>query len=251
MPMQNPVRLDDLFFLGILLLFLMISYNMPLSNIYINMVYLSLIGYVFPIIFNWWTWIKFSTPGKKLSSILWGVGVGIAFIYVYLQLTAIPMNSVFATTIFGDSELMGQTVFTFLISTIESVFFFVIIPSWILYKVGLNLQTVSLYSIAGVLLILFIAVIFVAYHLQAKGVTDTTALMATFVFGSVSMAMVLFFKEALPMVIAHITTNGYSTGFFEVVKAWVMGSNMVIIIGVIVGGYYLLKRNKVRLPFGL
>lgn len=238
--MNKPVYFDELFAIGIVLLFLMINYDMPLSNIYQNMSYWVLFGYLVPLMFNLFSWVPL-TRGKGMMSVLIGTVAGIAFVQIYNFIhSTVPMAAVFAATAYGDSVLLGKMLFSGPIPIIESVFFFVIIPGWAIWKIGSSLS--SSFSFNQLFIIALCAGLFTAFHATSKGISNNEALMATFIFAAISVGMVFYFKSALEMIVMHIVVNSYAVGLIDQLKGVAMTTP--VLIGAAVIGLFMLSKNK-------
>lgn len=239
--MQKPLYFDELFSIGVVLLFLMINYDMPLSNIYQNMSYWVLFGYLVPLIFSLFSWLPL-TRGNGVKSIIIGIVLGIAFIQLYNYLkSTMPMASVFAATAYGDSVLLGKLLFSGPIPIIESVFFFVILPGWVIWKMGQAI-TNHISGFNMIFLIILCAGLFTAFHATSKGIENNEALIATFIFGAISTGAMLFFKSALEMIIMHITVNSYAVGLFDTMKGMALSTPVIIAVAVV--GYLLVAKKS-------
>ena len=212
--MEKPIYFDELFALGIILLFLMINYDMPLSDIYQNMTYWILFGYLVPLIFSLFSWIPFYKKGELLKGTLIGIGAGVFFIFIYNSITLTPMANVFAATAYGDSVLLGKSLYSGPISFIESTFFFIIIPGWVLWKMG-NGFSVNLFTSLAIFIIVLSGGIFMLYHSSSKGIENNKDLMATFIFGAISTGLVIFFKQWIEAIVMHVVVNSYATGLLN------------------------------------
>lgn len=245
---RKPVYIDDFFFIGILLVFLLINYDMPLSSIYSHISQWAVVMYLVPILFNFFDWIPLYND--KVTETIVGIIAGIIFVwfYNYMSLTS-PMAEVFATTAFGESESLGKFVYDFLIPTIETVFFFVLIPGWILWKAGSSFN-VSILSTAGIIIIIVFALGFTIFHATSKGLTNNKELGMTFAFGALSMGLILHFKAALAAIIAHVYVNSYATGLIKSLKLLTTSlSSTWVIIGIIGVLYLLNQKNIIKFPF--
>lgn len=238
---------DDLFFISILLLFLMINYNMPLSSIYSNMVIIAIIMYLTPILLNLFKWIPVSDKSNRIKEIGAGIAVAIGFIIFYKKMTATPMAAVFATTAFGESVYMHKFVFGGLIPVIEQIFFFVILPMWILWKMGKPFGG-SLFSMDNMILMVGIAAIFTIFHATSKGL-ENTEWMTTFVFGVLMMGLTIFFQAALPGMIAHTITNSYAVELFKEITTNLTLTSPIIMVGGVIAFIYFLSSR--RFKFGV
>lgn len=141
-----------------------------------------------------------------LSTLISGVFQGQAAL-------ATPLNSVFerlaaATPILENSKFLTVIGWGFLIPIIETRFFF-----GRLYELVINAFHLdnSFYSPAAWVAALFVSATFAFFHLTSKSVSgaiiDNTALMLTFLFGMISMALVIFTRELAAAVYLHITNN--------------------------------------------
>lgn len=245
---KKPVHFDELILLGIILLWLMINYSMPLSSIYSNMVYLLLFLYLVPLMFNLFNWIPISNKANRVNEIIAGVAATIGFIYFYNNILTnpSPMSTVFATTAFGESVALGKFVFGFQIPIIESVFFFVVLPIWALWKMGKSLKR-DLFSMDNIILMVAFAAIFTIFHATSKGLTNNMDLLATFSFGVISIGLIIYFGTILAALIFHIGVNSSAIGLFESITAGIANLSPMWIIGVVVIGYFILKKSDFRL----
>ena len=243
---SQPTNADELFFIAILLLFLMINYELPLSNIYQTMVYLTIFMYITPIFANLFKWIPFSKKSNFIMESIIGITAGIGFIMFYNYLASTTsMAAVFAATAFGKSETIGKFLFGILIPIVESVFFFVIIPKWASWKMGHNFEA-DKFSFNNIFLIIVSAAIFTIFHATAKGLTNNLDLIATFAFGVLSLIMVIIFQSALPAVLTHIVVNSQSVGLFALFTGTALTSPYIIGAVVVV---IFLFRKRLNIPF--
>ena len=245
--MRKPVYLDDFFFIGVLLVFLLINYDMPLSSIYSHISEWAVVMYLGPIMFNLFDWIPLYN--EKTTEIVVGIIAGIIFVwfYNYMNLTS-PMAEVFATTAFGESESLGKFVYDFLIPTVETVFFFVLIPGWVIWKAGSSFDA-SIFSAAGIIIIIVFALAFTIFHATSKGLENNKELAMTFAFGALSMGLVLHFKAALSAIITHIYVNSYATGLIKSLKAFTVSlSSTWVVIGIIGVIILLNQKNIIKIP---
>src|SRR3990167_3980679 len=142
-----PDDIDLFFLVGVILSFLMINYNMPLAIIYAYMVLLGAVMYLAPIQFNLFRWIPLvKQRGVFWQKVLVGSGFGYLFIQVYNAFSDTPMATVFATTIFGQSEILTKLVYSGLIPPVETIFFFVTILIWWAWKIGVDVERISPFS---------------------------------------------------------------------------------------------------------
>ena len=244
----------DLFFLaGAILIFLMINFNMPLSTIYTSMVLLGAMMYLVPIQFNLFKWIPLvKQNGSFIMKTIIGVAIGFGFIQVYNHFTTTPMAAIFATTLFGQSEILTKLVYSGLVPPIETVFFFVTILVWWAWKIGDNVHAVSPFSTTGVKLMVMFGAVFVLFHATAKGIENTPDLFMTFVFGALSIGMILFFKEAIQAIVMHVTVNASALNVFDTLQKsfsnLTTSNPLIIIAGFVIIIYFATKKDGLRLP---
>lgn len=242
--MNKPTLVDDLFLIAILLLFLLINYNMPLSQIYTSMTYLVIFMYVTPIFANLFSWPVMSHNYTK--SLLVGVGLAVGFIFFYTYLgTLNPMSSIFTTsTAFGESTGISNFVFGVLIPIIESSFFFIVLPFWFMWKINWSWTNLTLISL--VTLVIIFGGTFMVFHVTAKGIDNNKELFATFVFGGLSILAVIFTREILATLVLHIVINSYSLGLFDLIMK---GSSTFTLLGIGIAAYFIAKSQGWKAPF--
>jgi len=226
--MAIPKEIDEYFFLGILLIALMILYDMPLANLYSWMVVWSAFLYLIPTQYNLFRWIPFMTRKNLLMKIAVGIGFGIGYIMLYNQLTNLPLAAVFAAgEPFKDTLFLSIGVYSILIPIVENRLFFREIMQWFAWKTGTSIYN-GPFSIDGFKLMGFCALLFTFVHARAFGITNNLALIAAFIFAVISVGMVLFFKELTQATVMHIVVNGKAMGLFDIIQ-----SNPLIIAGII------------------
>jgi len=250
MPKNMPDDIDLFFLAGAILIFLMINFNMPLSTVYTSMTLLGAMMYLVPVQFNLFKWIPIvKQNGGLMMKIIIGVAFGFGFIQFYNHYTATPMAAVFATTIFGQSEILTKLVYSILVPPIETVFFFVTILVWWAWKIGDNVHAVEPFSGTGIKLMGMFGAVFVLFHATAKGIENTPDLIMTFAFGALSIGMILYFKEAIQAIVMHIVVNASAMNVFDIFKnIQGLSSPLVIIGGFVVVVYLLTKKNGMKLP---
>ena len=243
-----PDDIDTYFLIAVLLIFLMINYNLALANIYVAMVILGSLMYLVPIQFNLFRWIPLvkKDGGSLWMKILVGAAFGFVFIQVYKYFTTTPMAAVFATTIFGESEILTKLVYSGLIPPVETIFFFVTILTWWAWKIGDNVNAISPFSGAGIKLMVLFGAVFVVFHATAKGVDNNTDLFLTLIFGMLSIGMILYFQEAIEAIIMHMTVNAFGMNVFAALSSAVAaGSSIPIYAGIAVIAY-LITTKKIK-----
>jgi hypothetical protein len=243
--MANAPELDSYFMLDTVMAFLMINYNMFLGTIYAFMVLSCAVFYYMGLDSGRVRWLPFFRQGNsKILGIAIGIGAGVGFLAFYNYLaTPTAMSSVFATTAFGSSESLGKIVYGLLVPLAETRFFFRTLMQWFSDKAG----TVELLSEGGIKILLLYSAIFVLFHATAKGVANTIDLFAVFAFGALSLSLILFFKQIIEAVVAHIVVNGKAVGLFDMFTNGTIFTGPYMIGIALIGGYLLYKNNM--LPF--
>lgn len=234
---QLPVDFDEFFILGVLLVFLRINYNGPLASTYNDIMVYIILGYI--VALSFFKWIPLIKSNKVVST-LTGVAAGFIFWQIYAYVADINrIQQVFATTAFGDSILIGKVMFGVLIPIIETIFFFRILTQWMAYLLKVELDITSA---SGHIISLGISAIFTIFHATAKGVTNNTELMATFIFAYISMMLVLYFKEIWQAIVMHIYVNAKSVELITAMPTYVYYIGIAVIV------YYLFKNKNTILP---
>jgi len=201
-----------------------------------------------PLIWGLFKWIGLYQKGRFILETVVGVGASIGFIMFYNTLLASPMSAVFATTAFGQSESIGQFVFGILIPIIETIFFFVILPSWFLWKIGGSISNFDRVNFKKGFMVILLSAVFTIFHATAKGLTNHSDLIATFIFAVVSIALIIYFKTAWAAVLMHVLVNSYSIGLLQSLKELLLSNMLYVAIGVGVV-LFLLRKKGVKIPF--
>ncbi len=240
MARTEPSEASGYIFLNALLLFLMLIYNMPLAIVYSFMVLLDALAYIFGL--GVVSFIPCAKQGEgKLMKYITGIAFGIGFLYIYNYMSKMPMAAVFATTAFGDSKIMTVLVFSFLVAPVETRLFFRTLMQWGAYLAGYSSRS-SPFSAAGLFLMAFFGAAFVLFHLTAKGITAHAELLATFVFGALSVGMILYFQEWIQAGIAHVVINSKAMGLFETLPQLMQYWYSWAIVGAV--GYFVYRAAK-------
>lgn len=203
--------------LNTVLVFLMLNYNMPLGTVYFAMVVVDTFSYLLVSLFRTFTWIPFAKEHEpKIIKYIIGIVFGVGFLYIYNYISKLPMAAVFATTAFGDSKLLTILVFSLLIAPVETRLFFRTLMQVVANLFGHSFRS-SPFSASGLFLMAFFGAVFTVFHLTAKGISNTPELVATFVFGALSVGMVLYFQEWVQAGIMHIVVNAKAMGLFDAI----------------------------------
>lgn len=208
--------------MSLFLLFLLLVFDQQVAMIYL----LMLTAY-----FIWFTFddkitipIEKSTKGRFVS-ILWAAGIYGAFLIASTTLS-IFFSLEGGQTAFSIIELLsaqtpvlaGNKFLTFIawaivIPIIETVFFFGVLYEGLANYIG-NFMRIGqiptnfkIFNLYYWFLIIFISIIFTAYHFQARGLTDSTGLFVTFLFAVFSLVVVSFFGQTREAIFLHIISN--------------------------------------------
>ena len=249
-----PKEIDDYFLTDILLIWLMVNYSMPLANLYLGLVIVGSIMYYVAVDSRFFVPLPFVKDKKNmLTGIIVGIALGVGFIWFYNMLqTEMSITQVFTTTAFGSSVILGMLVFGPMVGFVETRFFFRTTMQWGAWKYRIPIG--KPFSAGGIGLMVFFAGIFTIFHATAKGVSNNVDLIATFIFGAISIGVILYTGQWIEAAVMHITVNSVGVGFFAklmefyangalLTNPWVLASVGVVIF------YYVSTKKKVRIPF--
>lgn len=245
---ELPIHVDELFFLAIIILALITLWDVQVSGFYQHMIYLTIFMYIVPYIFNLFTYLKLTEKGKVFTDIAIGTGIAVVFVALYATLEPVkPMAILFSASVFGASTSIDQSVFTFLFPIIESVFFFVIIPSWLLWKMGGDLKTEEITNGKSLITIVLSAAFFTFIHTAAIGQENNISLMIVFLMAVVSLIPLFIFRRILPILIFHMVANAYAKGMLTTVMSGAIFTStwFLVIAGAGVLAYF--NRDKLGL----
>ena len=228
--MVNPIngkRETNFFiFTGLILLFLLLTFNFELAIVYIFMMVVS----------QWW-YLKLDSPIPIERTIKNRTGAFFRALIAYavfliivtlvlklppflsavqeqLKITDITTQSIFQLLATTTPRLEGSPVFTILawgliVPLIETGFFhgnlFAGLAEYARKQRGINVSTTKL-TTATIILILTIAALFALFHITAKGV-GTIPLLITFIFSIISSIMVIRDQETSSAMQFHIISN--------------------------------------------
>lgn len=254
---------DDYIIVNVLLLFLLINFNLQIGTIYAIMAIIDWVAYYIALdksAFKFFPIEKDKT--RRLTNIAWAMGSYVFFIFAVSAITsrmqsapAIGALSPFeyvssliagtfsATPILYGSKYLKLLVWGLIIPIIETRFFFRTLLQWGLKSA--NIYPKKFFSLQTAMICAFFAAIFTVFHIVAKGITNNSSLMVTFLFGFISVGLVLYFKEAVQAIMLHVITNTIATmqqlgiGFFNNVGGINM-EGVLILVGILVATWLLL-----------
>lgn len=143
-----------------------------------------------------------------------GTSVIISFLFpTETGLTVQGLTFDYIQAALSNSQFVENITFGILIPIVETIAFFGAIPQiysyWAKVPFKLDLSNPSL-----LFMIIFISAAFTVFHITAKGVTNTKALMVSFLFGITSMILVLWRGQYGDAVVLHIVNNIHALDFF-------------------------------------
>lgn len=208
--------------LSVFLLFLLLVFDQQVAMIYLLMLTAYFIWYSFD--------DKITIPIEKtvqsrFMSVLWAVGIYSGFILLSTTLstffsleggqTAFSIIDILAaqTPVLAGNKILTFLAWGFVISIIETAFFFGVLFEGLAYNLGKFMRVGPIstdfkqFSIYTWMVIAFVSIIFTAYHFQARGLTDTTGLFITFLFAVVSLLTVTFFGQTREAILFHVISN--------------------------------------------
>jgi len=201
------------------LLFVATNVNITLGQTYLQFAVGSLVLLIIGItIFDKKLHITFQKePGGTFKAILWGIGAWIILlISSVLVLKFVDPASASIAAVMGllgastpalaTSKIANLLTFGFAIAFIETQLWGRLMEFFAdLFHININKQ--SLGKIGLLFLIGILALLFLLFHLTAKGITNTSALIVVFIMMLISLIMIAIFGETRQAVFMHITAN--------------------------------------------
>ena len=231
--MSSLFEVDDYIFLNVAILFLLINFNLELGIIYLGMAIIDLLAYFFAINFHSFTpYPMEKSKSNRLQSIAYGIGAYVGFIFLtnfiiskfviapsdpsaFKYISSLVIGTFSATPILYGAPALKLFVWGILIPFVETSFFFRTLTQWGIYSA--NAKTTTFLN--KLVIAAFFGGGFALFHIVAKGISNNVQLLVTFIFGVVSVMLVLSFMEKVQAIILHILTNTiamlYSLGFLN------------------------------------
>jgi len=201
---------DDYLFLLFGLAFLHVNFDAPIINVYEWLAIIGLFGYF--LARKTFSVIPYSKRGTSWLEALLVAGVAyVIFSFVLIPLISQLTITEFVKTTFAQTpalsgnKLISLIVWGVIIPYIETTTLFRTLPQWISYKY--NLAMTSLMSKSSIIIMVVTSAIFTLFHITAKGVTNTPALITTFVFGLISVGLIIYYQEVKQSGVFHIIVN--------------------------------------------
>ena len=234
--MANLLESDDYLISLVLLLFLLINFNLELGTIYAIMAIIDWVSYYIAIDSNAFKPIPIERARYgRYTSLVWSMGAYVMFIFVagfitskfsgavtgsgFERISQLVASTFSATPILYGSTYLKLAVWGLLIPLIETRAFFRTGLQWGLHAAKVSLPD-NIFNVKAIVIAAVYGALFSVFHIVAKGITNNSSLLVTFVFGFVSVLMVIHFKEVTQAIFLHILTNSIATmqqlgiGFF-------------------------------------
>ena len=266
--MVNLLEADDYLLVVIITVFLTINFNLEVGLIYSLIAIVDWLAYYIAFDKNAFKIVPIENNKKdRLINLVWGMGAYVVFIFTAGFLTARftgvstvstfeNISSLVAATFSATPILFGSTnlklmVWGVLIPIIETRFFFRTLLQYGIRSGNLKMPQSAL-SLQAFGIAAFFGAIFTVYHAVAKGITNNASLAVTFMFGVVSILLVIHFKELIQALFLHIITNTIATmqqqgiGFFAPGATGISQGGIVILGAVILVSWFLMFQ---QIPF--
>lgn len=211
------------YFLGMLFLFLLLNFNESIGMIYGFMILLTWMAY----------WVgrqlrlgNYPISSKRtglLENLAWATGAYAAFVVITSQVFSVlgwkelasfnAILNIVGTTfsqapVFAGSNFLSLLSWGVLIPYVETTALAVAFI-WLAHWAKIDLRNPLSRGVAAV--IIFISFAVTAFHYSAKGITNNPALVATFIFFFISLALIVYFKEVKQAITLHIISNTLAT----------------------------------------
>jgi hypothetical protein len=246
---NSPFEGGGYILVNVILLFLLINFNLEIGTIYGFMALFDLVAYY--IAFDRSTFALYPIEKDKnhrFLSLVYAMGAYVAFTFfaawVVPKFTNAPaigalspieyISSLVAGT-FSSTPILYSNIYMkifvwgCLIAILETRSFFRTSLQWGLY--ASKTVITNFWSVKTIFVCAFFGGLFMAFHILAKGITNNSGLLVTFLFGALSVGLVLFFKEVLVAIFLHIINNTLAT--VSSVGISLFGQEGLIILGVI------------------
>ena len=180
---------------------------------------------------------------STLGSIVVGAGAYVALIsigtFLLIPIVRKAMELLGATTpVLATNPFFQFVTFAIAIPIVETYFFFMVMYDLFASIVGIDIDRRNLTNIKLWGVIIVIALIFMFFHLTAKGIGATDVLSLVFFMAIISMLLVTWFKTGEGAVYFHCIANG-------IPSLSLIGFSVLNLIGVFRNASP--KRNKIRI----
>lgn len=270
--MTSLLEADDYIITLVLLLFLLINFNLELGTIYAVMALVDWVSYYIAIDTGAFKPIPIErVRANRYISLVWSMGAYVAFIFLagfitnkfsgsistsgFKDIPSLVANTFSATPILYGSKYLKLAVWGLLIPIIETRAFFRTGLQWALKAAHVSLPD-NIFNLRAWVIASVFGALFSVFHIVAKGITNNASLLVTFVFGLVSVLMVIHFKEIIQAVFLHILTNTIATmqqlgvGFFAPGSTGVNTTGIVLTGAMMVATWFVLFQQIPLLKAG-
>lgn len=210
------------------LIFLIVNFDPNISSIFFYFSILSIIFYLYDLFLGNRN-IEYPTErvgGNRIRQLLYAVGIYIIFVIssnILLNIAKFVGEqtgsgfSVFNEVLFqsfanaspalADTVLISLIMWAVIIPIVETHFFFGRVFEFIkdLLHVNGQLNDIRTWSV-----ILLVSVGFMLFHITAKGVSNSSALLLVFLFALTSIITVIIFKQTIEAILIHIIANSFA-----------------------------------------
>jgi hypothetical protein len=264
--MASLFESDSYILIDLILIFILITFNIQIGTIYLFMIALDWFIYYFASDKNIYKVIPLETNSQhRLMSVITSAVIFIAFYFfiayvnmrfsglsvtqgTYLsQLGQVIASTFSATPILGSSDYMKLVVWGILIPIVETRFFFRTLMQWGTNKfAGIKIPT-DIFSITAIWVSAFWGLLFMVFHIVAKGISNNQALVVTFLFGFFSVMCVIYFQQAIQAIFLHVLWNTVGTMYqLNIGFASSINSGIMITVSLVLIAWALLFQ---QLPF--
>jgi len=213
--------------IGYILFFISVNVNPTLGSIYTLPLVLGISLALVDYFFGSKSIKLFNKNVSWFQAFAWGIGGYIAVI-LSAQLASIfaeviPLTELLSllgatAPIFSQSSLLNVFSFGFLLAFIETYTFFVIALDILCSMFNVEINKRSLSNPKMWLIIFGLSLLFLLYHITAKGIENEVTLILVFFMAVISLITLVYTQDARPALILHILANSIAaTSIFVIV----------------------------------
>jgi len=266
--MAKLLEADDYIANLVIILFLLINFNLEIGTIYGFMAMIDIIAYFMALRTGAFSLIPIEQKkGGRWTSLIWAMGLYVVFIYAigvittnlgvvgatsgFEEISKLIAGTFSATPILFGSKYLKLAVWGILIPIVETKFFFRTLMQWGLHAAGMK-KLGGAFTWRSFMVANFFGALFAVFHLVAKGIQNNSSLFITYVFGTLSVMMVIYFKQVIEALFLHIITNTIATmqalsiGFFKTSVPGINQEGVIVLLSVILISWLLLFQE---IPF--
>lgn len=109
----------------------------------------------------------------------------------------------------AQSKILNFITFAIPIAFIETMFWLRLVD-FFASRYGIITDKRGLFTLRGITMVLVLSFVFLMFHVTAKGITNNSGLMLTFIMMMVSLGLVFWFEEGKQAALFHIIANSIS-----------------------------------------